>query len=303
MDTMDTMGKQTIVVGIDGSANSDAALDWAVSEATGRKLCLHLFSAGNQQLLAGSSMYIDPLLDASLRREAIVAADKQVAAASARARRLSPLVDITTSSAVDGAASGLVRLSTHADSIVLGRSGHGSVVGTVLGSVAMQVVGHAHCPVVLVHKSAGDAYVARGVVVGIDGSSGSELALAYAFEQASWRGAPLRVVHAWAAATLFGASQEVRDDEVHQVQLAISETMVGWSEKYPDVEVLNSLSKDASAVLALAEAGRDAELLVVGSRGRGGFRSLLLGAVSQGVVAHTTCTVAVVRDKDLEEVS
>jgi nucleotide-binding universal stress UspA family protein len=292
--------KQNIVVGIDGSANSDAALDWAVSEATGRKLCLHLFSAGNQQLLASGAMYIDPLLDASLRREALVAADKQLAAAAARARRLSPLVDITTSSAADGAASGLVRLSSDADSIVLGRSGHGSLVGTLLGSVAMQLVAHAHCPVVLVHKSTGDVGVSRGVVVGVDGSSGSELALAYAFERASWRGVPLRVVHAWAATSLVDAPQDVRDDQFHQVQLALSETMVGWAEKYPDVEVLTSLPKDVSPVSALADVARDAELLVVGSRGRGGFRSLLLGAVSQGVVTHATCTVAVVRDNEIK---
>lgn len=297
---MDNIGTQTIVVGIDGSANSDAALEWAVAEATARKLRLHLFSAGNQQLLAGSSMYIDPLLDASLRREALIAVDKLVAAGAARARRLSPLLQVTTQSAVEGAASGLVHLSSRADSIVLGRSGHGSAVGTVLGSVAMQVVGHAHCPVVLVHSSTGAAGVAGEVVVGVDGSSGSELALDYAFEQASWRGLPLRVVHSWAATMLFGITQEIRDDQFNQEQLALSETMVGWSEKYPDVEVRTSLPKDASAVLALTEAARDAELLVVGSRGRGGFRSLLLGSVSQGVVTHATCNVAVVRDKDVE---
>lgn len=297
---MDNIGTQTIVVGIDGSANSDAALEWAVAEATARKLRLHLFSAGNQQLLAGSSMYIDPLLDASLRREALIAVDKLVAAGAARARRLSPLLQVTTQSAVEGAASGLVHLSSRADSIVLGRSGHGSAVGAVLGSVAMQVVGHAHCPVVLVHSSTGAAGVAGEVVVGVDGSSGSELALDYAFEQASWRGLPLRVVHSWAATMLFGITQEIRDDQFNQEQLALSETMVGWSEKYPDVEVRTSLPKDASAVLALTEAARDAELLVVGSRGRGGFRSLLLGSVSQGVVTHATCNVAVVRDKDVE---
>lgn len=297
---MNTIGKQTIVVGIDGSANSEAALEWAVAEATGRKLSLHLFGAGNQQLLAGTSMYIDPVLDASLRREALAAVDQQVAAAATRARRLSPLLDIATSSAVDGAASGLVRLSGTADSIVVGRSGHGSLVGTVLGSVATQVLGHAHCPVVLVHKSTAVTEGARGVVVGVDGSTGSQLALDYAFEQASWRGVPLRVVHAWAATMTFGITQEVRDEQFNQEQLALSETMVGWSEKYPDVEVLTSLPKDASAVLALTEAASGAELLVVGSRGQGGFRNLLMGAVSQGVVTHATCTVTVVRDTDVE---
>lgn len=99
---------------------------------------------------------------------------------------------------------------------------------------------------------------------------------------------------------LFGITQEVRDEQFTQEQLGLSETMAGWSEKYPDVEVLTSLPKEASAVLALTEAARDADLLVVGSRGQGGFRNLLLGAVSQGVVTHATCNVAVVRDKDIE---
>ena len=300
---MDNIGNQTIVVGIDGSANSDAALEWAVAEATARKLRLHLFSAGDQQLLPGGGMYMDPDLNASLRHETLVAVDKKVTAALAHARQLSPQLDITTSSAVDGAASGLVEFSAKADSIVLGRSGHGSVIGTVIGSVAMQVVGHAHCAVVLVHKSTKDTLGARGVVVGIDGSSGSELALDYAFEQASWRGVPLRVVHAWAATMGFGVTQAIRDDQSQQEQLTLSETMAGWSEKYPEVEVLTSLPKDGPAVLTLTEAARDAELLVVGSRGRGGFRSLLLGSVSHGVVTHATCTVAVVRAKDVEAVS
>lgn len=297
---MDNIGNQTIVVGIDGSANSDAALKWAVTEATGRNLRLHLFSAGDQQLLAAGPMYIDPVLDASLRREALVAVDEQVAAASARARQLSPLLDITTTSAADSAASELVEVSAKVDSVVLGRSGHGSVIGTVIGSVAMQVVEHAHCPVVLVHTSKDDLPVAKGVVVGIDGSSGSELALDYAFQQASRRGVPLRVVHAWAATIGFGVTQAIRDAQLEQERLTLSETMVGWAEKYPEVEVLTSLPKDAPAVLALTEAARKAELLVVGSRGRGGFRSLLLGSVSHGVVARATCTVAVVRDKDSE---
>jgi len=80
----------------------------------------------------------------------------------------------------------------------------------------------------------------------------------------------------------FGITQEVRDEQFNQEQLALSETMVGWSEKYPDVEVLTSLPKDASAVLALTEAASGAELLVVGSRGQGGFRNLLMGCRQPG---------------------
>jgi len=86
----------------------------------------------------------------------------------------------------------------------------------------------------------------------------------------------------------------IKADQVTQQQLALSEALVGWSEKYPDVEVRKSLPMGAT-VFALTEAAKSAELLVVGSRGRGGFRSLLLGSVSQGALAQATCTVAVVR--------
>ena len=297
---MDSIGNQTIVVGIDGSANSDAALDWAVAEASRRRRRLHLFSAGIRQLPGGESIYNDSQLDAAVTREAIAAADERLEAAMVRARELSPDLAITIESAVDRAAGGLVELSTRADTVVLGRSSHGPMVGAVLGSVALQVVTHAHCPVVVVHESNGDTLDARGVVVGIDGSVVSELALGYAFEQASLRGVHLDVIHAWWTTVPSGLTQDIKSDQVTQERLALSETLVGWSEKFPDVEVRESLPMGPT-VLTLTEAARNAELLVVGSRGRGGFRSLLLGSVSQGVLAHAACTVAVVRGRGSED--
>jgi nucleotide-binding universal stress UspA family protein len=285
---------RAIVVGIDGSANSDAALDWAVSEASARHLRLHLFSAGVRQIPGGDAIYNDSELDAAVTRQALAAADERLAAASARARERSPDLDITIQSAVDRAAGGLVELSSHADTLVLGRSGHGRVVGALLGSLTQQVVTHAECPVVVVQATSGDPAKARGVVVGIDGSAGSELALGYAFEQASWRGVHLDVVHAWWTTVPGGLTQDVVADQVTRERLTFSEALVAWSEKFPEVEVRESLPM-GPIVLTLTEAAENAELLVVGSRGRGGFRSLLLGSVSQGVLQHAACAVAVVR--------
>lgn len=298
---MDIIGNQTIVVGIDGSANSDAALEWAVAEATRRKLRLHLFSAGIRQIPGGEPIYSDWQSDAAVTRDALEAADKHLNAALARARSSAPHLILTLESVVDSAAGGLVDLSATADTIVLGRSSHGSAVGTLLGSVALQVVTHALCPVVVVHASNDDTSNApRGVVVGVDGSGVSELALDYAFEQAWWRGVPLDVVHAWWTTATYGLTQEFQKEQANQERLALSETLAGWSEKYPDVEVRTSLPM-GPAVLTLTEAAKNADLLVVGSRGRGGFRSLLLGSVSQGVLAHAPCTVAVVRTRSVED--
>lgn len=298
---MDSIGNHAIgrriVVGIDGSANSDAALDWAITEATGRKRPLHLFSAGIRQIPGGEAIYDDSELDAAVTRQALAAADQHLATAAARVRERSPDLDVTTQSTVDRAAGGLVDLSSRADSIVLGRSGHGRMVGALLGSVAVQVVTHAHCPVVVVHESDGGPAEARGVVVGIDGSAVSELALDYAFEQASWRGVHLDVVHAWWTTVPSGLTHDLKADQVTRERLTLSESLAGWSEKYPDVEVRESVPIGPIA-LTLTTAAETAELLVVGSRGRGGFRSLLLGSVSQGVLQHAACAVAVVRARD-----
>lgn len=291
---MERIRNQTIVVGIDGSANSEAALDWAVTEASRRKLRLHLFGAGIRQIRGGEPIYSDWQSDAALTRDALEAADKHLEAALVRARESAPSLIITLESVVDSAAGGLVDLSAEADTIVLGRSGHGPLVGAALGSVALQVVTHAQCPVVVVRASTDDTTNARGVVVGVDGSGGSELALGYAFEQASWRDVPLDVVHTWWTSATRALTPESMSDQVTNQRLTLSETLVGWSEKYPDVEVRTSLPMGPTA-FTLTEAADHAELLVVGSRGRGGFRSLLLGSVSQGVLQHATCTVAVVR--------
>ena len=303
---MSSIGNQAVVVGIDGSANSDAALDWAVAEATRRSRPLHLFSAGVRHVAGGEAIYNDVELDAVLTRAALSTAEAHLEAAAAHVQVVAPDLAVTVQSAVDRAAGELVDLSARADTIVVGRSGHGPAVSAVLGSVAMQVVTHAECPVVVVHDptdSATDARAdARGVVVGVDGSAVSELALGYAFEQASLRGVHLRVVHAWWTTVPSGLMWDIKAEQVTLEQLALSETLVGWSEKYPDVEVRPSLPL-AAPVSALTEAGGRAELLVVGSRGRGGFLSLLLGSVSQGVLQHATCPVAVVRARSGEHAS
>jgi nucleotide-binding universal stress UspA family protein len=136
-------------------------------------------------------------------------------------------------------------------------------------------------------------------VVGIDGTPASEAAIAFAFAQASAHGADLVAVHAWtdvvpeaeylsgAAALDFGPFEE-RAAEI------LDERLAGWQEKYPDVHVRRQLVRDRAASVLLRH-GEHARLLVVGSRGRGGFRGLLLGSTSQQLLHHATCPVAVVR--------
>lgn len=293
---MDTIGTQTIVVGIDGSTTSDAALAWAVAEASTRRVPLHVVSAGVHQGDGPKAVYDDAGVDAAVASEALAAAEERLAAATAKARAAAPGLVVTGESGLDRAADTLVALSARAHVVVVGRSGHGPVVGAVLGSVASRVVTHAQCPVVVVHEaSAGGGEARSGVTVGIDGSALSEVVLAHAFEQASLRGTDLHVVHAWWTRATAGQTPDTQRDQIAQERLTISEAMVGWAEHYPDVEVQVTLPV-GPAVLALTEAAYDSELLVVGSRGHSGLRSLVLGSVSRGVLKHAPCTVVVVRE-------
>jgi len=296
IDAMTIIGTQTIVVGIDGSANSDAALDWAVAAASRQGLQLHLFSGGVHEANDDDSDGHGRDVDALVAKEALARADENLALAMARATELSPGLIVTTRSTLEPAARALVAYSTEAHSIVVGRSGHNTWTGALLGAVAGKVVSHAACPVVVVQPTRVTPPV-RGVAVAIDGSPMSQLVLAHAFEQASLRGVDLRVIHAsWTRATA-GRTPETRSDQLDDEALLVSEALVGWAEKYPDVTVRVSLPVGPT-VLAITEVAHDAELLVVGSRSHG-LRRLLLGSVSRGVVKHSPCTVLVVHE-DME---
>lgn len=291
---MDNIGHRTIVVGIDGSTSSDAALAWAVDEASRRGLSLHLLSAGVHQPHGGTLVYEEAYVDAIIANEALESAEAHLAAAVASVRASDPDLVVTVASTLDRAAGVLVELSARAHSLVVGRSSYGPVAGSLLGSVASQVVTHAQCPVVVVHGVTDDPAGRTGVAVAVDGSAGSELALAEAFEQASVRGVHLHAIHAWWTRATAGQLPDTQSEQVTQHQLLLAEAMAGWSEQYPDVEVRVSLPVGPT-VRAITDAARGAELLVVGSRGHGGFRNLLLGSVSHGVVGHADCTVLVVR--------
>ena len=170
-----------------------------------------------------------------------------------------------------------------------------------MGSVSVQVAAHAHCPVVVVHALPTPAPEAAPVVVGVDGSDSSTDAIAYAYEQASSRGVGLTVVHAWwlgwpdyVEITSASAVWAIDWRAVAQEEEAVvAESLAGWQEKYPDVTVRRHSVRQLP-VEALVDESRKACLVVVGTRGRGGFAGLLLGSVSQGVMHRAHCPVAIV---------
>ena len=161
----------------------------------------------------------------------------------------------------------------------------------------MQVAAHAHCPVVVVRALRAPAAADASVVVGVDGSESSALAIAYAFEQARSRGVGLTVLHAWRLDHIEGASASAIwtvdwPTFAHGEQILVAESLAGWLEKYPDVAVRQH-SLRGLPVEALIRASENACLVVVGTRGRGGFGGLLLGSVSQGVMHGASCPVAI----------
>ncbi|HET6694542.1 MAG TPA: universal stress protein [Pedococcus sp.] len=281
----------TIVVGVDGSSGGEAALDWAVDEASRRHLPLHLVHATNIDYLVAAAM-LNP-------DDAPDEVDDVVEAARERVRAAAPELQVRAEASTGAPAHDLVERSAGAESVVVGAHGKGPIRGA-LGSVSLQVAMHAKSPVVVVRGQ--EPGVSTGpVVVGIDGSALSKEAVGFAIEQASLRGVPLAVVYTWwiefiegVVVTTPGSPQwrEVRERQ----RLTVGETMAGWQEKYPDVKVEVHIEHGRPAD-ALVAASERASLLVVGARGRGGFGGLLLGSVSHAVLHRAHCPVAVARPR------
>lgn len=170
------------------------------------------------------------------------------------------------------------------------------------GAAVAAVVSNAGCPVVVVRGRGGDGPVPLDgpVAVGVDTSPNSEAAIAAAFEEASFRQVPLVAVHAWADVVCDAIERTARPVPERETQRQpveerlLAQRLDGWQEKYPDVEVRRKLVRDRPRQVLLDESER-AQLMVVGTRGRGGFAGMLLGSTSQALIHHSACPVLVVR--------
>lgn len=180
--------------------------------------------------------------------------------------------------------------------VVVGSQGLGTLGRLLLGSVTAGLLHHAHCPVAVVHSSAGATPDANApVLVGTDGSPASEAAIALAFDEASRRGVGLVALHAWSDVGVFPMlGMDWRDEaEGHEI---LAERLAGFHEQYPGVHVKRTIVCDKPSRWLLEEA-EHAQLVVLGSRGRGGFTGLLLGSVSSHVAQAATVPVIVTRGR------
>jgi nucleotide-binding universal stress UspA family protein len=166
----------------------------------------------------------------------------------------------------------------------------------LLGSVSQHLTRHAHCPVVVVRGSR--ASVRRRIVVGVDGSDASLAALRFAFQHADVVGGTVVALHGRGVAAMNGPWDidvaPAVAEEMEEARRLLAEAVAGFREEYPNVTV-ELQPMPMPAVRALSDASTTASLVVVGTRGRGGFVGLLLGSVSSSVLHHAQCPVAVVR--------
>ncbi|WP_439379087.1 universal stress protein [Amycolatopsis lexingtonensis] len=199
-----------------------------------------------------------------------------------------PGLDIATEASARGPVAGLLEVSGRARILVTGPP-VGAIAGLFSGSPAVDLAAGARCPVVVVR---GRSPVDGPVVVGTDGSPLSEAAIAWAFEEASLRNAPLVALYAGYDGDTAGFSGAETLPESGRLLLA--ERLAGWQERYPDVAVERRVEHDKPRHRLLS-VSHGAQLVVVGSRGRGGFSGLVLGSTSQALLHHAGCPVMVVR--------
>ena len=286
------VAQRSIVVGVDDSEGAVLAVQWAAETARRYAAPLRIVAAFRWLLPYwwGGAMYANARdLDVT-KRVAEDLVERLVTAARADFPDLS----------VDGAAlegdpvAVLERESAAAAMVVIGSRRLGGLGSAVLGSVGVGISARSSCPAVVLRGPAGDPAEGAGVVVGVDGGEESADVLGFGFEYAARNELPLRAVLCWRPDALSWGQRDDQPFAREQAEAWLEASLIaGWQERYPQVKT-RSLVLREQPVPGLLSESTGQQLLVVGSRGRGVMRGALLGSVSQGVLHHATCPVAIV---------
>ncbi|MGB8388525.1 universal stress protein [Mycobacterium sp.] len=292
------VNRHGIVVGVDGSAASNAAVCWAARDAAMRHVPLtvvHLVNAAVPMypaipLSTGVAVWQEEqgrqVLEHAVKiAEDAVKKDREIVIKSEL--RCAPPVPT------------LVDMSDEAELLVVGNNGRAALARLLLGSVSASLVRSAHCPVAVIRDE--DPMMPHPqqapVLLGIDGSPASELATAIAFDEASRRGVELTALHAWSDVDVFELPGTDWSAVQSDAERSLAERLAGWQERYPDVTVHRLVVCDRPA-RQLIEKSESAQLVVVGSHGRGGLSGMLLGSVSNAVVHSVRMPVIVARPSE-----
>jgi len=281
---------RSVVVGIDGSARSAAAAEWAAYEAHRRGCVLRIVhvSGAPADALPYGAVSDGPL------PEFVVALRDRIAA-------VLPGLEVRCRQLPGDPSYVLAAAGERAGLLVLGSRGLGGVAGRLVGSVGLRTAAHAHCPVVLVRADADGAADRRGgVVVGVEGGRPCDAVVGFAFEEAARRGTVLRAVEArtpdagpYLTEVPLGQA-EIRESLVAAELVRLQDVLSRWRDKFPEVATEAEVVA-LPAAKALAEASRTAELLVVGRRAPGYPMGVpRLGQVAHAVLHHAHAPVAVV---------
>ncbi len=296
---MDSRAIAPVVVGVDfsmdlgASADAQAAIDAAAEQALRLHAPLRLVHATPYPVVYATAAIATWDMDLVLQE-----AQQELRQVATSLVTKYPDLVVTQVVVAGGPSAVLLDQAKHASMVVLGTRGHGGFTGLLAGSVSTQVATHATVPVLVVASHLTN-HPNGPVVVGVDGSPAAEAALGFAFEQAAARSAALVAVYAWDVPPTHNLGPVTRThydakEADEQADRVLAEALAGWAQKYPDVLVRRMAMHSLSPVACLRDASAGAYLLVVGSRGRGGFTGLLLGSVSRAMVGYARCPVAVI---------
>ena len=284
-----------IVVGVDGSDHADRAVRWAAEQAQLEHRPLVVVATEDHRAPRWTAEVpgADPMGDVpDMRPASTLAVD-----AGVLARRDHPTIDVELLSVLGDPRQVLIELSSSAHLVVVGSHGRGMMRSLLLGSVSEAVARSASCPVVVCRP--GPDHPTDGVIVGADGSTESLPVVEFAFEQASLHGLPLTIVHCFwdavAAVAGFreGSSELLNEPHLEELRLLLAESVAGFREKYPDVEV-SLLLRHGLVDEALTRRGRAWDLVVVGRHPHASPHRLFAGSIATAVLERARGCVAVV---------
>lgn len=282
-----------VVVGVDGSGDADAAIRWAAREAVMRDIRLTLV----QVVVMPSPGWSNVELRELYETDADAVLDDAVTNISESMKDEAP-TDVRRQVFFSRPATALIDMSKDAEIVVVGARGRGALRRLLLGSVSTALIHHAHCPVAVVDREGSPSSKSpkAPVLLGFDGSTSSEPAAEVAFREASMRGVDLVVLHAAHDTDVAQMLSTEYTEGLAGVGDMLTERLAGCQKRYPGVHVQRAVTDDRPAV-HLLNLSATAQLVVVGSHGRGGFAGMALGSVSTAMAHASRTPVIVVRNR------